>query len=547
MKSISILLTITLCTIVVDEVGGETEKGLISVSYDNVNETLEMYMGQISEVNIKIKIEKDLIPRNGAIVKTKLKLITRLPQFDILKLAPWNQTQWVYTRPIDLNFEVTNVLELNTLIRAEYLGRAELKVDSIIVLDKNLTKTPLDITGIKPLQVKVTQDEGIWGLIFIIAVSFLMIVIYINLGAQIDMDNVKQVLSRPKRMTTGFLISVTTMPITSLLLFRLIVPDQTFHQIGSYVFACGPAALASTPWTEILGGDKEFSMGLQLLSTITSIITMPFLLHLMKLTLGDNNILQDHSIKVPYRNLIGLSIVLLVSILIGYRFIGLNPRLKKVSARIYRPLIFLILIAIIISSSVIYWHLYRMFDWTLTLASALVIVLSLSISSLAGLLITCNERHALTIGISTIYKNEGIAFTVLLIAFRPPENYVAYVPCLIQILLTSTSFALVKICLRIVKSLERRGQPDAVQATTTDLDLEDGSDNRTKLRGDEDGNLNQSCGINEPLKQTSQSDASTKTTEVEGSETEAFVPIDVTSELENETKTEEKLRKSTDL
>lgn len=433
-------------------VGGFSNNlGLIKVRHFDEG-PFEMKMDETKNVTIVIEIYAN---RSSLVdIKIAWKARTTLPQFDILKFRPYETVISNFESPTEtVHIELT----------ADYIGRAILQPDIITVTElqnHKFTTRRIDVSEAGEIRVRVTKDQGIWGRIFIIGVVLLMITIYANLGAQIDVDNMKQILSRPKTISIGFIICTLTMPIVSWLIFSQLLPNQVFYLIGSYVFACGPAAMASTPWTELLGGDKELSIGLQLMSTIIATLTMPLLLQLTELFNGNDEL---HHIDVPYGSLIELSSVLLVSLFLGYTFIGLKPRFKKISAKIYRPLIFIILLLIIISSSIIYRHIYRMFDWTITLGSALVVLNTLIFSSALGYLINFNKRHALTIGISSIYKNEGIAFTVLLIAYKQPDNYVAYIPCLTQILITSFSFVLIRCVIHTMQAIRRRGQPEPIQ------------------------------------------------------------------------------------
>lgn len=432
--------------------------------------SLKMKMGFSETLTLVLQVDNStgVLKDEPKYALLSLRAVTLLPQFDIVQINNWSEPT---KEELYLEFNNTEGMIYQAMseitLRARYIGRALILTDRIALSNqKDMSKSQVyRVTGSDPLQVKITRDEGIWGPIFVSAVAFLMILIYLNLGAQIDLDNVKALLSRPKTITAGFFICILTMPVVSWLTFWLLLPNQPLHRIGSYVFACGPAALASTPWTELLGGDKELSMGLQIMTTVSATFTMPLLLHLMELSIDGQDSLEGKFISVPYSRLVGLSVVLLVTLLAGFRFIGSNPRLRKISARIYRPLTLVILIAIIVSSSLIYRHLYRMFDITITLASLVTILVSLIIGSLLGLIINCNRRHALAIGISSIHKNEGIAFAVLLVALEQPDNQVAYVACLTQILLTSVFFATVKLSLRLIHCARRRNQPAPIQAS----------------------------------------------------------------------------------
>lgn len=435
------------------QVATSSDRGVLNITYLG-EEPLEMLMGESKNVSLRLSLDKDyLSSREFENLTVHFRTATLLPQFSILSFnGSTSEVSSSRKELIDQGFR----LRTNLTLSAGYIGHALLQPYSVAYSNRSgTTRIPVDLAEANSLDVIITQDEGISGTIFVVSVSMLMVVIFVNLGGQIDLDNARRLLSQPKPIVIGSIIVVVAMPIVSWSVFYLLLPDQLLHRIGSLVFACGPVALAATPWTELLGGDRELSMGLQLVSMIGALFTMPAQLHFMAHALKDHELMRKNLIKVPYGRLINLSISLLICLALGYKFIGLNPKLKKITAKIYKPLMFGILISIIISSSMIYWHIYRMFDWTITAASALVILVTLFISSVSGYAIGRNKRHALVIGISSIYKNEGIAFTVLLVTFRRPDNYIAYVPCLTQIILTSLSCTLVKLAIRLYSGSDK--------------------------------------------------------------------------------------------
>lgn len=59
--------------------------------------------------------------------------------------------------------------------------------------------------------------------------------------------------------------------------------------------------------------------------------------------------------------------------------------------------------------------------------------------------------HMITISISSTYRNSGIAFAALVVAFQPPDIFIAYVPCLTQVVTTSL-IGLVLYSIKILRS-----------------------------------------------------------------------------------------------
>lgn len=428
------------------------------------DQSLKLNMSETHDIQLLLSFQRELLPQPlSKWVAIKFRCLTLLPQFPILFLA--NETLLINRGWLERgNFTYNASLKLE----ADYIGRAILEPYEIIYSNwwdlSDPTSNKTQLLDRDQLSVIVLEKKTILYTLFIVTVSLLVVIIYINLGAQLDLKNLRRILKRPRSIVLGFLISTLVMPMVSFLIGWQMLSNQVLYRIGFFMFAAGPAALASTPWSELLGGDKELSMSLQVLSTLAGFLVMPGLSYIMELLLGstmasglnDNRdgelLLSSHPIRVPYARLVELLTILISSLAIGYRVAGANERLKKLMTRVYRPLIFGMLFFIIVTSTFIYWHIYRMFDWWITLTAAFIIATSLLTSFLLALLSTWNASHALTIAISSIYKNEGIAFTVFAFAFTAPDNTVAYVPCLTQILITSLSFCLIRTSIQIRKS-----------------------------------------------------------------------------------------------
>lgn len=402
---------------------------------------LEMNMSSIKEISLNMTFDEDLIQQQvfGDLSVT-FNTSTISPQFNILSLDSKSTLVPISMEKLRRS-NYTYSVKLS--LYANYIGHAILQPKSIEYFDSKTRMPMMQLVDAREnsykLPVTIVQFEGIWGKVFIISVAIFMLISYINLGAQLDEENVRQIINKPKTLILGFLISALVMPMLSWFVGQWFLKDQLLYRIGSFIFACSPAASASTLWTVMLNSDKELSVGLQVVSTIGALVTMPSLLYLMdksNLNLG-NSSLHHHKIKVPYGRLIQTLLALLMALLIGWRYVGKNERAQKISRRVFRPLVFFVLIFIIVFSSILYWHIYQMFDWNITLASLIITILTYIVAGLLGHFINCDLDRGVAISISSAYKNSGIAFAVLLVAFEAPDTYIAYVPCLTQIVLTS--------------------------------------------------------------------------------------------------------------
>jgi len=462
-------LVFTLLTIIATS---DTEDSVINVAY-SVNRPFLMNMGERRNVRVTLftNIEKQFTPRAVKSLRFTFKTSTLSPQFDVLSMNGSSRLLSI-TRELDASMYAFE-LELS----ANYIGHAVLEPHSIEYNDTTQSRYPgkmvkLMVPSIHSLHVIITKSEGVWDTVFIVSVSLFIIITYINLGAQLDTENLRMLVKKPKAIALGFVVTVIVMPLASWFVGKLILDKQVLYRVGSFVFACGPAASASTLWAVMLDSDKELSVGLQVVSTIGALLTMPVLLFLMEY--GFNVGGFNRTIKVPYSRLMQTLLVLLIALYVGWRFVGANERSRDISRRIFRPLTFFVLLFIIVFSSVLYWHIYLMFDWKITIASLIITLATYLVSGLLGYLIDFNMDHAVAISIGSTYKNSGIAFAVLLVAFEAPDTYIAYVPCLTQVVTTSLALYLIYCMFKLVNYFRRRGQPAPIRASegATEADVD---------------------------------------------------------------------------
>lgn len=109
-----------------------------------------------------------------------------------------------------------------------------------------------------------------------------------------------------------------------------------------------------------------------------------------------------------------------------------------------------------------------MFDWNIVLNSFVITILTYLISGLLGYLVTFNMDQTIAISIGSTYKNSGVAFAMLLVALEAPFTYIAFVPCLAQVVTTSLTLYLFYSFLRLINLIRRRNQPAPIQASKED-------------------------------------------------------------------------------
>lgn len=412
---------------------------------------LKMLMHNTSKFDYTLIVDKTAFTQETAIsILLKFQLITLSPQLDIIEFTHPPTSNFTTYGAVNL-FENVNIsadqlrkdnyVHNSTLyLRSTYIGHAVIRVESDLLKNDGTNESLIVAgTGNKRrgrglLDITIIRNEGILDKIFMYSVIAFITISYINLGAQIDTENVRRLIETPKIIFLGLLIGIVVMPFSSYLAGHLLFQDQPMYRVGSFIYACAPAASASVLWTVMFDADKELALGLQISSTVGALITMPIFLYAMDKSI---DLEGQYTIKVPYLNLTRTLVVLLVALLIGSRLVGRYKRARQISQRIFRPLTMFVLLFIIIFSSIVYWYVYRMFNLRITLMAFVVTCATYIFSGLLGYIINRDINEMITISISSTYRNSGIAFAALVVAFQPPDIFIAYVPCLTQVVTTS--------------------------------------------------------------------------------------------------------------
>jgi predicted Na+-dependent transporter len=448
-----LILTANICSTCLGDVN-LSEEAQVSARFSPGE--IRLMMGNTTRVNYTLAVDKKALASNPHSLKVDFRLVTLSPQLDIVEFDSRSSkgrndtTNSIYSISIDsgqLKRE-NYVYNSSFHLKATYIGHAIIKLESKLLKDDGQEES-LNIATATNGQITIIRNEGILDRIFMYSVIVFITISYINLGAQIDIDNVRRLVATPKIIFFGFLIGIVVMPSCSWLAGHLLFQDQPMYRVGSFIYACAPAASASVLWTVMFDADKELALGLQISSTVGALITMPIFLYAMDKSI---DLEGQYTIKVPYLNLARTLVVLLIALLIGSRLVGRNKRARQISQMIFRPLTMFVLLFIIIFSSIVYWYVYKMFNLHITLMAFLVTCATYTLSGLLGYLIKRDVDHMITISISSTYRNSGIAFAALVVAFQPPDIFIAYVPCLTQVVTTS----LIGLVLYAVKSLRKK-------------------------------------------------------------------------------------------
>jgi BASS family bile acid:Na+ symporter len=166
----------------------------------------------------------------------------------------------------------------------------------------------------------------------------LLAIIMFSMGLTLNLDDFKRAISMPKLIISGLVLQYSVMPLTALLIARIMQLDPALT-IGMILVGSCPGGTASNVITYLARGNVALSISLTSLSTILAVVLTP------AITL----IIADTSIEVPAGKML-ISILTMVILPVGLG-LTLNQYFTKYIKIIspYLPLFAILAIVLIIA------------------------------------------------------------------------------------------------------------------------------------------------------------------------------------------------------
>jgi solute carrier family 10 (sodium/bile acid cotransporter), member 3/5 len=212
------------------------------------------------------------------------------------------------------------------------------------------------------LPVTVIRPQRFIDRLFIYSVIILMSILYINFGAALNLNNVKQILRRPVGPIICLIGQFVFMPLFAYFLGILLFNQNTDHShalaLGLFFTGVSPGGGASNVWTILLGGNIDLSIAMTTISTFAAFAMMP----LWIFTLGAK-IFANAKLGVPYARIASTATGLLIPLAIGLAIQRWRPKQAKFLVRILKPLSFLLILFIVIFAIITNLYIFQLFSW----------------------------------------------------------------------------------------------------------------------------------------------------------------------------------------
>lgn len=211
------------------------------------------------------------------------------------------------------------------------------------------------------LNVTILRPQRVIDRLFTLSVIILVSILYINFGAALNLQTIKEIMSRPVGPTICFICQFIFMPLTAFGLGLVLFPTSHEMALGLFFTGISPGGGASNMWTLILGGNINLSIAMTTISTVAAFGMMP----LWIFTLG-RLIFDRANLGVPYWKIATMAIGLVIPLAIGLLIQKLFPRVARFLVRVLKPVSMILILFIIVFAIITNFYIFQLFSWQVT-------------------------------------------------------------------------------------------------------------------------------------------------------------------------------------
>ena len=196
-------------------------------------------------------------------------------------------------------------------------------------------------------------------------------IIMLTLGFGLTIQDFLRVFKNPKDFLIGFICQLILLPVVALIIILLISPMPELA-IGLMLIACAPGGVTSNVITKFADGDVALSISLTAITSLISVISVPFIMFSSINFLEIDNISKDIS-------MVGIALkmffVVTVPVVIGMVIRHFAENFIKSRAKFFQRLAIVIFAVVFIAIYISEWENIVMF---ITKAGSIALVLNLT-------------------------------------------------------------------------------------------------------------------------------------------------------------------------
>ncbi|XP_039962293.1 sodium/bile acid cotransporter-like [Bactrocera tryoni] len=266
------------------------------------------------------------------------------------------------------------------------------------------------------LRVIVTRSLNLADIIFNISIACFVMVIYVNFGAVLDLEDLKRIVIRPVGPAIGLFCQFLVMPVLSFVIGYFLFREMIELRLGLFFLGVSPAGGSSNIFAVLLNGNLSLSITMTAISNLAAFGMMP----LWIFTLGAL-IFRDGNFAIPYKSIASVSCTLVVPIAIGIMLQKYAPEVTKKMSKLLKPISLVLILAITIFGCVLNSYMWKLFTTKILIGSCILPWLGYVIGWLIATVLRQPPKDAITIAIETGIQNIGIAIFMLNFTLPQPQ------------------------------------------------------------------------------------------------------------------------------
>lgn len=278
---------------------------------------------------------------------------------------------------------------------------------------------------------------------------------YINMGCQIDLRLVLDVLKKPIPPLLGCACQFIFMPLVSYGIGLLLL-ENALMRFGIFVLGSSPGGNSSNLWTLMFDGDVTLSITMTFISTIASIGMMPLWVFL----LGRNMSPETGTLKIPFGNIVASLIGLAIPLAIGMLIRRFKPKWAQNAAKYIKPMTLVVLVVIVVLSATVNKYIFLLMTWKSLLCGALVSWSAYVFGALAAFLGRLNRGQIIAVAIEVAFQNSGIAVVILYSSLSLPDSDLVIVPVVCQTILQGVPLYVLYLFIKIRDAVAKCAHTD---------------------------------------------------------------------------------------
>ncbi|XP_042866162.1 ileal sodium/bile acid cotransporter-like [Penaeus japonicus] len=297
-------------------------------------------------------------------------------------------------------------------ISALFIGYNTLNVTLFDEFNKSVASGNMKMTVL--LSYQQLNDIFTWLMAVLVAI------LYLIMGATLDLNIVKGIIKKPIGPGVGVFCQYVLMPVISFLLGLVLFPDDELLRLGLFLNGSCPGGGASNMWTHLLGGSLDLSIMMTFISTVTAFAAVPFWV----LVIGPV-ILADGEFTIPFLDIFITVVTLIVPCGIGILIQIFFPKSLKYFEKLLTPMSAFNLIFIFTFGIYAYLYVFEIFTWRMLVSGIALPSLGYVSGMVIAFLFRMSPREVIAISVETGVQNYTIALIILQVTLASPAGEIS--------------------------------------------------------------------------------------------------------------------------